>query len=238
MCAASGSGPAPGSAEGGAGAGPEVVPIARAVAARGARVRVVGAVTVGPELLDAGGRRIVIEDPSGAVEVLLPADGSRVKAGDRLEVSGTITRAYGAPRLRATAVEPRAGGPSVAPLDLLGAPGVAQEWRLVRLRGTVVTVRRLGGRWLAELEVGRERAPITGLRGRGTPSAATGTGGAAAVGAGAAWLVTMYRFPGRDWLQWALLLPSDSLTRASRKTWPEAALRWCLYRTCQYGTHQ
>ncbi len=27
------------------------------------------------------------------------------------------------------------------------------------------------------------------------------------VGIGAAWLVTMYRFPGRDWLQWALLLP-------------------------------
>lgn len=29
----------------------------------------------------------------------------------------------------------------------------------------------------------------------------------AAVGTGAAWLVTMYRFPGRNWLQWALLLP-------------------------------
>lgn len=29
----------------------------------------------------------------------------------------------------------------------------------------------------------------------------------AAVGTGAAWLVTLYRFPGRDWLQWALLLP-------------------------------
>ncbi|TNC52886.1 iron ABC transporter permease [Rubellimicrobium rubrum] len=29
----------------------------------------------------------------------------------------------------------------------------------------------------------------------------------AAIGAGAAWLVTMYRFPGRNWLQWALLLP-------------------------------
>lgn len=29
----------------------------------------------------------------------------------------------------------------------------------------------------------------------------------AAIGTGAAWLVTMYRFPGRDWLQWALLLP-------------------------------
>lgn len=28
-----------------------------------------------------------------------------------------------------------------------------------------------------------------------------------AVGTGAAWLVVMYRFPGRDWLQWALLLP-------------------------------
>jgi iron(III) transport system permease protein len=29
----------------------------------------------------------------------------------------------------------------------------------------------------------------------------------AVVGTGAAWLVTMYRFPGRGWLQWALLLP-------------------------------
>ena len=29
----------------------------------------------------------------------------------------------------------------------------------------------------------------------------------AAVGAGAAWLVVMYRFPGRRWLQWALLMP-------------------------------
>ncbi|WP_246045570.1 ABC transporter permease [Rubellimicrobium roseum] len=29
----------------------------------------------------------------------------------------------------------------------------------------------------------------------------------AAVGTGAAWLVTLYRFPGRNWLQWALLLP-------------------------------
>jgi iron(III) transport system permease protein len=30
---------------------------------------------------------------------------------------------------------------------------------------------------------------------------------ASLVGTGAAWLVTMYRFPGRGWLQWALLLP-------------------------------
>ncbi|MAQ44961.1 MAG: iron ABC transporter permease [Confluentimicrobium sp.] len=30
---------------------------------------------------------------------------------------------------------------------------------------------------------------------------------AGAVGTGAAWLVTMYRFPGRRWLQWALFLP-------------------------------
>lgn len=29
----------------------------------------------------------------------------------------------------------------------------------------------------------------------------------AAVGTGAAWLVVMYKFPGRGWLQWALLLP-------------------------------
>jgi iron(III) transport system permease protein len=35
-----------------------------------------------------------------------------------------------------------------------------------------------------------------------------GTGAlAAAVGVGAAWLVTGYSFPGRRWLEWALLLP-------------------------------
>ncbi|QEE35269.1 iron ABC transporter permease [Octadecabacter sp. SW4] len=35
-----------------------------------------------------------------------------------------------------------------------------------------------------------------------------GTGAlTAAVGTGAAWLVVMYRFPGRRWLQWALLMP-------------------------------
>lgn len=30
---------------------------------------------------------------------------------------------------------------------------------------------------------------------------------AAAIGTGAAWMVVMYRFPGRGWLQWALLMP-------------------------------
>lgn len=35
----------------------------------------------------------------------------------------------------------------------------------------------------------------------------TVAGLSAAMGTGAAWLVTMYRFPGRAWLQWALFLP-------------------------------
>ena len=30
---------------------------------------------------------------------------------------------------------------------------------------------------------------------------------ASMVGAGAAWLVVMYQFPGRRWLQWVLLMP-------------------------------
>lgn len=41
-----------------------------------------------------------------------------------------------------------------------------------------------------------------------TVALAAGTGAlAAAMGAGAAWLVSMYDFPGRRWLQWMLLLP-------------------------------
>lgn len=42
----------------------------------------------------------------------------------------------------------------------------------------------------------------------GTLVLMAGTGAlTAAVGTGAAWLVVMFRFPGRGWLQWALLLP-------------------------------
>jgi hypothetical protein len=148
---------------------PGPVPIARALLARSGPVTVEGVVTVDALVLDATGRRIVVEDGSAAVEVLVPADAAPPGMGSRVSVSGTMTRAYGAPRLRATGLLTLGPGLPRSPIDLRGAPGPAHEWRLVRLSGTIVEVHRLGSRWRIELQAGRARIPVAGLSGARIP---------------------------------------------------------------------
>ena len=58
-----------------------------------------------------------------------------------------------------------------APRTLSGGPGIAVEWRLVRVAGTIVDVHKLGDRWRAELRVGSARVAISGLPGARIPSA-------------------------------------------------------------------
>ena len=156
--------------------GPEsatgATPIAAALRTSGVEVVVEADVTAGADLLDASGRRIVVEDGSAAVEVLLPEDGSRPDRGSRLRVTGTIGLAYGAPRLRATRVTVIGIVGERQPVRIQRAPAVADEWRLVRIAGTIVDVRRLGDRWLAEMAVGGARVPVVGLPGAGIAATA------------------------------------------------------------------
>jgi hypothetical protein len=84
-------------------------------------------------------------------------------------VTGTMARAYGAPRLRATELVVLGPGLPRPPVALRGAPGPAHEWRLVRLSGTILEVHRLGSRWRIELQVGSARIPVTGLSGARIP---------------------------------------------------------------------
>jgi len=147
------------------------IPISDAIRREGDSVTVEGAVTAGQGLLDVAGRRIVVADPSGAIEVVLPS-GMNVRVGDRIRVSGEVGRAWGAPRIAAELVEPGFGGSAVLPLVLDGPPGPAHEWRLVRVSGRVVDVRRLGSTWRAELHVRGERVLIAGLAGAGIASTA------------------------------------------------------------------
>jgi hypothetical protein len=146
--------------------------IARALLTSDKVVRVEGRVTAPATLLDATGRRIVIEDATAAIEVYLPA-GTRAPSVDAaLRVDGKVVRAYGAPRLRATATSAADGVPAIQALRLAGAPGAAHEWRLVTVSGVVTEVRRLGDRWRAEIQVGLARVPIAGLPGSGVASTA------------------------------------------------------------------
>lgn len=136
----------------------------------GTSASVVGVVTVGAGLLDAQDRLIVIQDASGAIEVLLPVGATAPGAGSRVRIDGTVNRAWGAPRLRAATTEFLGAGAAISPRALGRSPGEADEGQLVRVAGSVTSVTRLADRWRADLRVGEAEILITGLTGSGIPS--------------------------------------------------------------------
>ena len=61
--------------------------------------------TIPATLLDASGRRIVIQDGTGAIEVRLPSRcRPHPRRGGGSGSTGEVGRAYDAPRIRATAI--------------------------------------------------------------------------------------------------------------------------------------
>ena len=124
-----------------------------------------GLVTAPADLLDSTGRRIIVEDRTAAVEILLPTDGAVPPIGARVRVSGEMGRAYDAPRLRAERVDVLAVGARPLPATLTSPPTAAQEWRLVILSGVVTDVHKLGDRWRAEVSLGGQSVVVNGLSG-------------------------------------------------------------------------
>lgn len=163
-----------------AGTVPAVESIATARVRDGDTVTVEGVVTVDRSLLDASGRRAVIEDATAAIELYLAAPDTAIHEGVRVRVTGSIGRAWGAPRLHAARVTVLG---RVEPVvhDLRVAPGATTEWRLVRLTGTIASLHRTGDRWVAELTVGSLRVPILGLAGSRIPATALGEGRTATI---------------------------------------------------------
>ena len=158
-------------AAGASGSGSGVVAIAIARRLDGDAPAIVeGVVTAGAGLLDADGRRIVIQDAGGAIAIYLPADQAAPPIGTRVRAVGTVGRAYDAPRLKASVVTELTPAASVGPRALDGAPGEAVEWQLVRIAGTITGVTRLGDRWRADVRVGGASVLVTGLAGAGIAS--------------------------------------------------------------------
>jgi hypothetical protein len=140
--------------------------IATALRSRGI-VSVAGTVTVASTLLDASGRRTVIQDASAAVEVFLPKDAAPPPVGARVAVGGVMGVAYGAPRLSATSVQRLGAGEAPAPRLVTGVIDPGLVWRLVTAEGVVTARQRLGDRWRAHLDVGGTTIAIAGLAGAG-----------------------------------------------------------------------
>ena len=144
--------------------------IARAKAITGHQLAVVAVVTAPASLLDASGRRIVVQDATAAIEVHMPKDVATLSVGMQVRVEGTIGRAYGAPRLDATSVTRQGSATVPAPLAIHASPTEAQEWRLVTISGRIDTVRKLGDRWRAELRVGAASVVVIGQAGAAIPA--------------------------------------------------------------------
>jgi hypothetical protein len=118
-------------------------------------------------LLDATGRRIVVQDASGAIELLLPIGTDAPAVGTRVRAEGLVGRAYGAPRLRAEVVTILGQGQPPEPLVLRATPTVAHEWTLVTVTGRIDEVRKLGDRWRAEVLLAGKRIVVVGQPGSG-----------------------------------------------------------------------
>jgi hypothetical protein len=160
--------PAP-SPSGGPGATPPPSPgvssIADAIRRGEGDATVEGLVTAPADLLDSTGRRIVVEDRTAGLEILLPTGAAVPPIGARIRATGEIGRAYDAPRLRADEVVVLAVGARPLPLALASPPTAANEWRLVVVTGVVGDVHKLGDRWRAELSLGGDVVVVNGLAG-------------------------------------------------------------------------
>jgi hypothetical protein len=157
------------------------VTISRALRVTDRAVAIDAVVTAPAALLDATGRRIVVQDSSAAIEVLLPAGSVAPPVGTRIHAEGRIGAAYGAPRLRADRFDVAGSRPVPAPIVLHGASGPANEWRLVSITGRVASVHKLGDRWRAELVVGGQNLPVVGQPGARVASTALTEGRTATV---------------------------------------------------------
>ncbi|MEP6638570.1 MAG: lamin tail domain-containing protein [Chloroflexota bacterium] len=143
----------------------ETVSIVRALRITDRTVAIEAIVTAPATLLDATGRRVVVQDGSAAVEVLLPSGTIAPPVGARIRAEGRIGIAYGAPRLRADRLDVAGSGPVPQALVLHGPPSEAHEWRLVSVTGRIASIHKLGDRWRAELTVGVSNVVVMGQSG-------------------------------------------------------------------------
>ena len=169
--------------------------------------------TTKPDLLDATGRRIVIEDRTAGVEVLIPTDARPPVVGTRIRVDGTIGRAYDAPRSRPNGSSSSPSVPVRSPSTLQTvSDSAADEWRLVRSAGTVVDVKKLGDRWRAELSVGSERVVVSGLAGARIPATTLADGRVATIVG-----IVRRPYPGATDRRWSIAPARPSRRRCSAR---------------------
>lgn len=134
----------------------------------GRTVTIVGVVTSKAGFIDSEGRRVTVQDKSGAILVRYPAGIKPDAIGRTIRASGEVGTWFGTVQLEADDKPRVKGRGRVRATPLRRAPTEADEWRLVSVRIGVSDVERSGETWRAEVALaGGGRLPIVGLAGSG-----------------------------------------------------------------------
>ena len=138
-------------------------------AAPGEQVTIVGTVTSAAGLIDSEGRRVTVEDGSGAILVRYPDGAAPARVGTVIRASGEVGTWYEGRQLAAEEAPQRVRESRAAPTILHRPPEAGDEWRLVAVTVRLLDVERDGDVWRAEATLGAAGdLPIVGLSGSGT----------------------------------------------------------------------
>jgi hypothetical protein len=134
----------------------------------GQRVTIVGSVTSKAGLIDTEGRRVTVQDRSGAILLRYPAGTKPAGVGRVVRATGEVGTWFGTLQLEAEAKPRQRGRSRVAPTTLRRPPAEPDEWRLASVNIRITDIERSGSTWRAEASLGTgESLPIVGLAGSG-----------------------------------------------------------------------
>jgi len=137
-------------------------------AAEGETVIIVGVVTSKAGLIDSEGRRVTVQDRSGAILVRYPAESTPARVGSVIRVLGEVGTWYEARQLEAERKPRRKRSGPLRVTNLRRPPVESEEWLLVRIAVRITDIERDGDTWRAEAELQDGSAlPIVGLAGSG-----------------------------------------------------------------------
>ena len=143
---------------------PPRVPIEDATPGRW--VTIVGVVTSKAGVIDSEGRRVTVQDRSGAILVRYPVGVRPAGVGQVIRASGEVGTWYDAVQLEAESAPRTRGRGRVVPSLLRRLPAAADEWRLVTVAVRITDVERDGDTWRAEAELTAGGSlPVVGLAG-------------------------------------------------------------------------
>ncbi|HZW01150.1 MAG TPA: hypothetical protein VFF55_06230 [Candidatus Deferrimicrobium sp.] len=151
-------------------------------AAPGDSLTIVGTVTSASGLIDSEGRRVTVEDGSGAILVRYPNGTVPARVGTVIRASGEVGTWYDGRQLEAEEAPRRVRQGKAVPTILHRPPEESDEWRLVAVTVRVLDVERDGDTWRAETTLGAAGdLPIVGLSGSGTSADGLEAGRAARI---------------------------------------------------------